>query len=129
MARWGKTRSGSGWAFTGLVVGIGEPSGREVSGTRLAATRASPNRPSAITACARTRGEGSARAARNGAGLDAAELRLAVGQRPECELADGVVADELPQDAVRPDAIELLECKEGRNAPVQGLGRIGLPDQ
>ncbi len=67
MARWGTTRSGSGWAFTGLFVGIGEPSGREVRGTRLAATEASPSRPSAITACARTRGEGSARAARNGA--------------------------------------------------------------
>ena len=67
MARCGTARSGSGWAFTGLVVGIGEPSGREVRGMMPGAAPTSPNRPSAITACARTRGEGSASAARNGA--------------------------------------------------------------
>ena len=92
---------------------------------RLAAAAASPSRPSAITACARTRGEGSASAATNRRGLDAVELRLAVGQRPERELADGGVAGELPQDAVRPGAVELLEREKGRDPPVQGLGRIG----
>ena len=69
------------------------------------------------------RGVGQRREERRG--LDAVELRLAVGQRPQCELADGGVAGELPQDAVRPGAVELLEREEGRDAPVQGLGRVG----
>ena len=69
------------------------------------------------------RGVGQRRAERRG--LDAGQLRLAVGQRPERELADGLVSRELAQDAVRPGAVELLQREEGRDAAVQGPGRVG----
>ena len=85
----------------------------------------SPNRPSAIRACARTRGEGSARAARNGAAStpSSSVLRSASARSANSRTASS--ADELAQDAVGGGAVELLEREEGRDAPVQGPGRVG----
>ncbi len=73
----------------------------------------------------RTRGEGSASAARNGAGSTPFSSRLAIGQRPERELADGLVSRELAQGAVRLDTVDLLEREERRDSPVQGARRVG----
>ena len=64
-------------------------------------------------------GRGVGERCNKGRGLDTGKLRLAVGDCPQCKLANIVVADDLPQQLVRSDAVQLLEREQGRDAPMQ----------
>ena len=58
-------------------------------------------------------------------GVEAVQLRLAVGQRPQGELADGGVSGELEQRRVRVLAVELLQREDRRDAAFQRRRRVG----
>ena len=55
-------------------------------------------------------------------GVEPVQLRLAVGQGPQGELADGGIAGELEQRRVRVLAVELLQREDRRDAPFQRRG-------